>query len=677
MESGVKFLLVSSEGQETAGAPKTRRARREMSMNADLGKPRELTGLQKRRALHQPELPPCLQGKAIRVEFGDSTTTIDPTCANMVAQEFPNTFGQPLVHFLKPNKMDAQANYEHPPIRVGVVFSGRQSPGGHNVIWGVYDAMKTQNLQSVLLGFIGGTEGLFANQTLEITDDALSAYRNQGGFDFLGRTVDQIHTTEQVNAAMSTCCDLDLDGLVIIGGVTSNSDAAQLAETFANHNCKTKVVGVPVSLNGDLKNQFVETTVGFDTVCKVNSQLISNVCLDAISAGKVNSIIVYHNKLGILGSLIIYLIYIISLQYYHFVRVMGWKASHVALECALQSQPNMVILGEEVAFSKLTLKEIISKICDGVQARAAQEKYHGVLLISEGLIESIPEMFALIQEINILHSNKVPENNIPSQLSPWATALYNYLPPFIRRELLLHQDSDNSAQLSQIDTEQLLAHLVEAEMNKRMKEGKYIGRKFSSVCHFFGYQARGSLPSNFDCDYAYVLGHICMHILAAGLNGYMAFATNMKEPTNKWRCAAVPLTAMMSVKRHSRSPGAVPTGKPVIHPSPVDLQGKAYALLREKASSFLLDDFYRTPGGIQFDGSGADVKPITLTVEDQDYLGDIKLLQDYLEKVRNIVKPGCSREILKAAISSMSSVKDVLKVMSAPFYAELPLFNLN
>ncbi|EEC84297.1 hypothetical protein OsI_30782 [Oryza sativa Indica Group] len=581
-----------------------------MSMNADLGKPRELTGLQQRRALYQPELPPCLEGKAIRVEFGDSTTTIDPTCANMVVQEFPNTFGQPLVHFLKPNKMDAQANDEHPPIRVGVVFSGRQSPGGHNVIWGIYDAMKTQNLQSVLLGFIGGTEGLFANQTLEITDDVLSAYRNQGGFDFLGRTVDQIHTTEQVNAAMSTCCDLDLDGLVIIGGVTSNSDAAQLAETFANHNCKTKVVGVPVSLNGDLKNQFVETTVGFDTVCKVNSQLISNVCLDAISAGK----------------------------YYHFVRVMGWKASHVALECALQSQPNMVILGEEVAFSKLTLKEIISKICDGVQARAAQEKYHGVLLISEGLIESIPEMFALIQEINILHSNKVPENNIPSQLSPWATALYNYLPPFIRRELLLHQDSDNSAQLSQIDTEQLLAHLVEAEMNKRMKEGKYIGRKFSSVCHFFGYQARGSLPSNFDCDYAY---------------------------------------AMMSVKRHSRSPGAVPTGKPVIHPSPVDLQGKAYALLREKASSFLLDDFYRTPGGIQFDGSGTNVKPITLTVEDQDYLGDIELLQDYLEKVRNIVKPGCSREILKAAISSMSSVKDVLKVMSAPFYAELPLFNLN
>uniref|UniRef100_A0A0D9XC75 Phosphofructokinase domain-containing protein n=1 Tax=Leersia perrieri TaxID=77586 RepID=A0A0D9XC75_9ORYZ len=593
-----------------------------MSMNADLGKPRELTGLQQRRSLYQPELPPCLQGKAIKVEFGDSTMTIDPTCANMVAQEFPHTFGQPLVHFLKAKKMDAQANNEHPPIRIGVVFSGRQSPGGHNVIWGIYDAMKTQNSQSVLLGFTGGTEGLFANQTLEITDDLLSSYKNQGGFDFLGRTVDQIHTTEQVNAAMSTCCDLDLDGLVLIGGVTSNSDAAQLAETFANHNCKTKVVGVPVSLNGDLKNQFVETTVGFDTVCKVNSQLISNVCLDAISAGK-------------------------------------------------------VILGEEVAFSKLTLMEIVSKICDGVQARAAQEKYHGVLLISEGLIESIPEMYALIQEINILHSNKVPENKIPSQLSPWATALYNYLPPFIRRELLLHQDSDNSAQLSQIDTEQLLAHLVIEEMNKRTKEGKYKGRKFSSVCHFFGYQARGSLPSNFDCDYAYVLGHICMHILAAGLNGYMAFATNLKEPTSKWRCAAVPLTAMMSVKRHSRSPGAVPTGKPVIHPSPVDLQGKAYAVLREKARSFLLDDFYRTPGGIQFDGSGADVKPITLTVEDQDYLGDIEILQEYMEKVKNIVKPGCSREILKAAISSMSSVKDVLKVMSAPFDAELPLFNLN
>ncbi|KAF8712101.1 hypothetical protein HU200_028942 [Digitaria exilis] len=621
-------------------------------MNADdLGSPRELTGLQRRRALYQPELPPCLQGPRVRVEFGDSTTSIDPKCADIVAQAFPHTFGQKLVHFLEPwtTVPDAHVIEEHPPIRVGVLFSGRQSPGGHNVIWGAYAALKAQNPHNVLLGFVGGTEGLFAKKTLEITDDVLSSYKNQGGFDLLGRTVDQIRTTEQVNAAISTCCDLSLDGLIIIGGVTSNSDAAQLAETFTKHNCKTKVIGVPVTLSGDLKNQFVETTVGFDTVCKVNSQLIGNVCLDAVSAGK----------------------------YYYFVRLMGGKASHVAFECALQSHPNMVILGEEVALSKLTLMEITNKICDGVEARAAQGKYHGVLLIPEGLIESIPEMYALIQEINNLHSNNVPEDDIPSQLSPWAAAMFKFLPPFISRELVLHQESDNSAQLSQIDTEQLLAHLVEAEMNKRTKEGSYKGRKFSSVCHFFGCQARGSLPSNFDCNYAYVLGHICVQIIATGLNGYMATVTNLKDATNKWRCAAVPITAMMSVRRHLRGPGAVPIGRPVIHPSPIDLKAESYAVLREKASSFLLDDFYRTPGGIQFEGPGTDTKPITLTIEGQDYLGDIEILQDYLDKVRNILKPGCSREILKAAISSMASVNDVLKVMSAPIHAELPLYHFN
>ncbi|KAL6643349.1 hypothetical protein ACP70R_019014 [Stipagrostis hirtigluma subsp. patula] len=321
--------------------------------------------------------------------------------------------------------------------------------------------------------------------------------------------------------------------------VISNSDAAQLAETFAENNCRAKIVGVLVTINGDLRNQFVETTVGFDTVCKVSSQLLSNVCLDAISAGK----------------------------YYYFVRLMGRKASHVTLECALQSNPNMVILAEEVALSKLILMEIINKICDGVEARAAQGKYHGVLLIPERLIESIPEMYALIQEINILYNNNVPKDNIPSELSPWAASLFKFLPPFIRTELLLYQESDNSAQLSQIDTEHLLAHLVEAEMNKRTKQGTHKGRKFSSVCHFFGFQARGSLPSNFDCDYAYVLGHISVHILAAWLNGYMATVTNLKDSINKWRCATVPLTAMISMRRHLRGPGAVP----------IDLKGESYA----------------------------------------------------------------------------------------------------
>ncbi|CAL9047526.1 pyrophosphate--fructose 6-phosphate 1-phosphotransferase subunit alpha-like [Musa acuminata AAA Group] len=611
-------------------------------MESDFGVPRELSELQKKRAEYHPELPPCLQGTTVRVEFGDSTTCADPSSEHVIGRAFPHTFGQPLAHFLRATAKvpDAQIITEHPPMRVGVVFCGRQSPGGHNVVWGLYSAIKIHNPDSILLGFVGGTEGLFAQRTLEITDEVLATYKNQGGYDLLGRTVDQIRTTEQVNAALTACRDLKLDGLVIVGGVTSNSDAAQLAETFAEAKCPTKVVGVPVTFYGDLKNQFVETDVGFDTVCRVNSQLISNVCIDALSAEK----------------------------YYYFIRLMGRKASHVALECALQSHPNMLILGEEVALSKLTIFDITKQICDAVQARAEKEKYHGVILIPEGLIESIPELYALLQEIHGLHNQGILTENISSHLSPWASALFEFLPPFIRKQLLLHPESDDSAQLSQIETEKLFAQLVETEMNRRMKEGIYKGKKFNAICHFFGYQARGSLPSKFDCDYAYVLGHICYHILAAGLNGYMATITNLKHPVNKWRCGAAPLTAMMTVKRYSRGPGATPIGKPAIHPSTVDLKGKVYELLRQKALSFLMDDLYRNPGPLQFEGPGADVKTYTLSVEDQDYMGRIKKLQEYLDKVKSIVKPGCSQDVLKAALSSMASVTEVLSVMSTPSF---------
>ncbi|CAA7407258.1 unnamed protein product [Spirodela intermedia] len=611
-------------------------------MESDFGVPGELSDLQKKRAEYQPGLPPCLQGTTVRVEFGDFTTTADPASNHVISHSFPHTYGQRLAHFLRATAKipDAQIITEHPVMKVGVVFCGRQSPGGHNVIWGLYDTIKLHNPKSTLIGFVGGTEGLFAQKTLEVTNEILSAYKNQGGYDMLGRTKDQIRTTEQVNAALKTCQTLQLDGLVIIGGVTSNTDAAQLAETFAVAGCSTKVVGVPVTLNGDLKNQFVEANVGFDTVCKINSQLISNVCVDALSAEK----------------------------YYYFIRLMGRKASHVALECTLQSHPNMVILGEEVAASKLTIFDITKQICDAVQARAEQDKYHGVVLIPEGLVESIPELYALLQEIHSLHKQGVSAEKISSQLSPWASALFEFLPPFIRRQLLLHPESDDSAQLSQIEMEKLLAQLVETEINKRLKEGTYKGKKFNAICHFFGYQARGSLPSKFDCDYAYVLGHICYHILAAGLNGYMATITNLKNPVNKWRCGATPITAMMTVKQWARGQGSSSIGKPAVHPATVDLKGKAYGLLRQNAAKFLMEDIYRNPGPLQFEGPGSDSKTITLSVEDQDYMGRIKKLQDYLDKVKSIVKPGCSQDVLKAALSAMASVTDILSVMSSPSY---------
>ncbi|KAK3155083.1 hypothetical protein QOZ80_2BG0198630 [Eleusine coracana subsp. coracana] len=608
-------------------------------MDSDYGVPRELSEVQKKRALYQPGLPPCLQGTTVRVEYGDAAIAADPAGAHVISHAYAHTYGQPLAHFLRKTSIvpEAKVISEHPAVRVGIVFCGRQSPGGHNVVWGLYDAIKAHNQNSKLIGFLGGSDGLLAQRTLEITDEVLSSYKNQGGYDMLGRTKDQIRTTEQVNGAMASCQALKLDALVIIGGVTSNTDAAQLAETFAAAKCPTKVVGVPVTLNGDLKNQFVETTVGFDTICKVNSQLISNVCTDALSAEK----------------------------YYYFIRLMGRKASHVALECALQSHPNMVILGEEVAASKLTIFDITKQICDAVQARAETDKNHGVVLIPEGLVESIPELYALLQEIHGLHGKGVSIENISSQLSPWASALFEFLPPFIRKQLLLHPESDDSAQLSQIETEKLLAQLVETEMNRRLKEGTYKGKKFNAICHFFGYQARGALPSKFDCDYAYVLGHVCYHIIAAGLNGYMATVTNLKSPVNKWRCGAAPISSMMTVKRWSRGPAAAQIGKPAVHMASVDLKGKAYELLRQNSSSFLLEDIYRNPGPLQFEGPGADSKPISLCVEDQDYMGRIKKLQEYLEKVKTIVKPGCSQDILKAALTAMSSVTETLNIMSS------------
>ncbi|KAG0514179.1 hypothetical protein BDA96_10G168300 [Sorghum bicolor] len=613
-----------------------------VAMDSDYGAPRELSPLQKARALYRPEPPPCLQGTTVTVEYGDAAIAADND-AHVISHAFPHTYGQPLAHFLgkTANVPDASIITEHPVVRVGIVFSGRQSPGGHNVIWGLYDAIKAHNSNSKIIGFLGGTDGLFAQKTMEITDEALSSYKNQGGYDMLGRTRDQIRTTEQVKAAMATCQALKLDALVIIGGVTSNTDAAQLAETFAEFKCPTKVVGVPVTLNGDLKNQFVETTVGFDTICKVNSQLISNVCTDALSAEK----------------------------YYYFIRLMGRKASHVALECALQSHPNMVILGEEVAASKLTIFDITKQICDDVQARAQKDKYHGVVLIPEGLVESIPELYALLQEIHGLHNKGVSVENISSHLSPWASALFQFLPPFIRNQLLLHPESDDSAQLSQIEIEKLLAQLVENEMNKRLKEGTYNGKKFNAICHFFGYQARGALPSKFDCDYGYVLGHVCYHIIAAGLNGYMATVTNLKSPVNKWKCGAAPITSMMTVKRWSRGPATSQIGKPAVHMASVDLKGKAYELLRQNSSSFMMEDIYRNPGPLQFEGPGADTKPISLCVEDRDYMGRIKQLQEYLEKVKSIVKPGCSQDVLKAALSAMASVTEMLTILSSPSFS--------
>jgi pyrophosphate--fructose-6-phosphate 1-phosphotransferase len=584
----------------------------------------------------------------VLVVRGDPTATADPSDALVISRSFPLTYGQPLVHLKSSAGTGGNLNVAPTghAVRVGVVFSGRQSPGGHNVIAGLFDALKARNSANVLLGFVGGTEGLFAQRTLEITEELLASYRNQGGYDLLGRTKDQIRSLQQVNDAKVACEALKLDALVIIGGCGSNTDAAQLAETFAASLSHTKVIGVPVTIDGDLKNQFVETDVGFDTTCKVYSQLISNICSDALSAEK----------------------------YYYFIRLMGRRASHVTLECALQSHPNMVILGEEVATQKMTLFDITKQICDVIQGRSEDAKYHGVILLPEGLIENIPEIHALLQEINDLLKQDVTVEKLSSKLSPWASALFEFLPPFIKKQLLLDRESDGSVQLSQIETEKLLAQLVDREMTRRTAAGIYKGKKFNAICHFFGYQARGSLPSNFDCTYAYALGKVAFYLAEAGLNGYMATVTNLKQPASKWRCGGAPITAMMTVKRWLRGPGVSPIGKPAVHPAKVDLKGKPYELLVENASVWQKDDLYQNPGPIQFEGVGADLRTVTLSIEDQDYIGRINELQKYLDKVRELVKPGCPEEVLKAALSSLASVTEVLTVMSSPSYRGLQAF---
>ncbi|KAG0503395.1 hypothetical protein HPP92_003467 [Vanilla planifolia] len=559
------------------------------------GVPRELSALQKKRTLYQPELPPSLQGTSVRAVFGDTTTAVDMYSSSLIKEAFPLTHGQRLAHFLCEAEAlpSSQLIRESSVIRVGVVFCGRQAPGGHNVIWDSTMPSDPTTLTAFCLDLLVGLKAYLhrkqSKSQTKIHTSNTSRHFNvpEGGYDLLGRTLDQLRTTKQLMDTWATCEALKLDGLVIIGGVTSNNDAAHLAEFFSKIKCSTKVVGVPVTINGDLKNHFVETNVGFDTVCRVNSQLIGNICLDALSAEK----------------------------YYYFIRLMGHQSSHIAVECALQTHPNMVFLGEEVETSGPTLQNIIKEISDGVQARAEQGKYHGVILIPEGLVESVPELNALLQEIHSLQNEGVTTENISSHLSDKASTLFENLPSFIKKQFLLFPESDNAAQLSQIEMEKLLAHLVDLEMSKRMKEGTYKGKKFSGICHFLGFQTRGALPSQFDCNYAYALGHVCFYILAAGLSGYMAHITNSKNPVNKWKCGAIPITAMMTVNQEFQFPGATAVGKLALHPAKVDLKGKLYLKLKQKASGFLMNDLYRNPGPIQFEGPGVDAKPYSLCEE--------------------------------------------------------------
>lgn len=530
------------------------------------------SALEEERRRYQPNLPHQLHAiDRLAPKEGMGTTALDDI--EKLKELFPNTFGQPMVHFEVGNRKT------HPQLRIGVVFSGGQAPGGHNVVTGLFDALKKLNPASRLFGFLDGPGGIIENRYRELMQAELANFRNTGGFDLLGSGRTKIETKEQLEASMRNVQTLNLDGLVIIGGDDSNTNAAWLAEYFSKNGCQAKVVGVPKTIDGDLKNTWVETSFGFDTACKVYSEMIGNIARDALSAKK----------------------------YYHFIKLMGRSASHITLECALQVHPNAALIGEEIAEKKMTLQGIAHEISDMIAHRSTNGKDYGVILIPEGLIEFVPEMRRLIQEINSLLAKG--EKNVEATLSPEAKQTFAYLPKEIADQLLLDRDPHGNVQVSHIATEQLLIHAVKQELIKR---STYKG-KFNPVNHFFGYEGRAGFPSNFDANYCYALGFAAVALISCGYTGYMSSVQHVTLPVEQWIAGGLPLTMMMHLEERKGKQ------RPVIQKALVNLKKEPFCFFAEQREEWKLDDHYRFPGPIAFFGPPhlCDVTTITLKLENK------------------------------------------------------------
>ncbi len=479
------------------------------------------------------------------------------------------------------------------PLKVGVVLSGGQAPGGHNVITGLWDALQQLNLQSQLIGFLNGPGGLIKNEFRQLTSEVLDPYRNQGGFDLIGSGRTKLETAEQLQAAARTVKEHQLNGLVIIGGDDSNTNAALLAEFFLAQNIKTSVIGVPKTIDGDLKNEFIEASFGFDTATKIYSEIIGNIARDALSAKK----------------------------YIHFIKIMGRSASHVALECALQTHPNYTAISEEVLAHKKSLKQITEEISDVISKRAAEGKNYGVIVIPEGLLEFIPECKKLIQELNILLA---PESNerkqfeqygkaaaalefVQSKLSPVAKECFSVLPVEIQWQLLQDRDPHGNVQVSKIETEKLLIETVKAELRRREQKGLYKG-KFDPQAHFLGYEGRAGYPSEFDCRYCYALGQTAALLIAHQLTGYMSCISGLAGAVAEWQPKGVPLVHMIALEERHGS------AKPVISKALVELDGKPFQTFNSCRESWISNDDYRYPGPIQFFGPAEITDATTLTL---------------------------------------------------------------
>lgn len=532
-----------------------------------------VSALQNARYAYKPKLPAVLGGKVenLRLSFGKKTQAVSDT--EELKELFANTYGKPLAQVQKGKNANALKK-----IKAGVILSGGQAPGGHNVICGLYDAIKKGNADSVLLGFLGGPSGLLENKFIKFTDKIIDEYRNTGGFDIIGSGRTKIETDEQYAAAAKNAKANKLDALVIIGGDDSNTNAALLAEYFIQNKIPTQVIGVPKTIDGDLKNALIETSFGFDTACKTFSELIGNIGRDANSAKK----------------------------YWHFIKLMGRSASHIALECALQTQPNICLISEEIAAKKTTLRGIVEGICTVITKRAANGENFGIVLIPEGLVEFIPEMKVLIAELNdtmALKQNEFAKLKnfdekkawLKTHLSQSSFAAFDSLPGAIADQFLADRDPHGNVQVSRIDTEKLLALSVAKRLAEKKKAGTYNG-KFSSYTHFFGYEGRCAFPSNFDADYCYALGYNAFILIAGGVTGYLSSVRNLVKSAKEWTAGGVPLTMMMNMEQRHGSK------KPVIKKALVELNGKPFKKFALQRDKWAIDTSYTFPGAIQYFG---------------------------------------------------------------------------
>ncbi len=546
----------------------------------------EYSALQKARYEYQPKLPSILRNPihSLIAKKGDATAPAQD--ADEIRDLFPHTFGLP--------KVDFEVSSEpvsHEPINIGVILSGGQAPGGHNVISGLYDAIKCANPESKLYGFLGGPSGLLEDKKVLFDDAFIDEYRNTGGFDIIGSGRTKLESEAQFDTCAEVCRKNNISSIVIIGGDDSNTNAAVLAEYFLKKNANISVVGCPKTIDGDLKNEFIEISFGFDTATKTYSELIGNLMRDANSSKK----------------------------YWHFIRLMGRSASHIALECALQTQPNVCLISEEIEEKNMSLQDVVSTITEAVVARARKGLNYGIILIPEGVVEFIPEVKKLISTLNSLLAREeaaygkltsweAQKEFVESLLEEGNRGVFLSLPTDIQKQLLMDRDPHGNVQVSRIETEKMLISMVDAALEEKKKTGEYTGA-FTGLNHFFGYEGRCAFPSNFDADYCYSLGYNAYLLLANSFSGYISSVGNLTAPAQEWTAGGIPITMMMNLEeRH----GAM---KPVIKKALVELDGAPFKYLAKMRDTWKSETSFIFPGAIQYYGPSEVCDAVTRTLE--------------------------------------------------------------